>query len=218
VSDVRRNAHGVRQRYEAPTWEAVWTATYDDLMTERGPVSNDAGATGPGLTNREAIALLMEWRAIAKQLGVAFPVYHYLASPAYGYLAPGDAFRVDDALAELPYPSEVAPYVWGWTSELAAQLDAIDRSLGARRLMPRVDDYAKQADTVASDVASDGGKCKIALPGVPPDLWPDCKDVIPPPFRDPHLPKLPSITRGVRALVILLGIAWLAREILDGEK
>jgi len=206
----------VKARYEAPTWEQVWTQAHDDLMTERGPVSSTQGATGPALTNREAIALIVEWRAIAKQLGVPFAVWHYLAAPAYGYLAPGDAFRVDDALADQPYPSEVAPLVWAWTGDLAEQLDAADRSIGARRLLPDVDGYPRQADVIAAAIAADGGKCKIALPGVPPDLWPDCKDVVPPPFRDPLLPKNP-IPGVVRAIALVVGLIWIARDILDGE-
>lgn len=206
----------MKARYEGDTWRDAWAAVYNDQLTTRGAVSSSDGKTGPALTNREAVALLDEWRGIARQLGVSFSVAHYLASPAYGYLAPGDAFVVDDENAERAYSPEVAGLLWWWTGDLAEQLDAADKSAGARRLLPHLDAYTTAADDVQRDVAEDGGKCKIPLPGIPPDQWPDCPEKIPPPFDKAPVP-LPSLKGPIRALALLAGFFLLARDILGDE-
>lgn len=206
-----------RSMYSASSWASALESMHADALRRNGV----SASGGPWLTNLEVVAIVDELKRTARVLGTTFPHWEQWEAIAYGY--DGTDFHPDEMQQSMIFPDEYTGDLWAWMIDLASELDRRDTSDGARVLNPDATSWAKESMTARQAIADNGGECRVPLPGVPPEQWPKCKDVVdaikkklPPP--DEAMPVLKPI-RALKRLLPLIALGVAAAYLLnDGDK
>lgn len=201
--------------YSASSWATALQAMHADALRRNGV----SASGGPWLTNGEAVALIDEMRRTARALGTTFPQWEQWEGLAYGY--DGADLYPDDQQRTGIFPDEYTGDLWAWLIELAEAFDKLDTSGGARVFNPDAASWAAEGLAAKQEIAENGGECRVPLPGIPPDQWPKCKDVVDklkdklPPADDvaPILKPIAALKR-LPLLIALVAVVYLLN---DGE-
>jgi hypothetical protein len=147
-------------------------------IRQRVPGYSEAG---PPLSNAEAVALIREWHLVANTPQAAWA---HLAAVAYGWNGePSGSLRRDEAQARAPYPTDSAPDLWQWVSDIADDLDRDPSQPSARISVDRdtFTDAVFQAQVI-TDLKQDGIDAAFKIP------LPACKDKKTGKSRVPRIP------------------------------
>jgi len=144
--------------YTASTWPTL-------IQTTAAVAAKANGLEGkmPRLSNRDAIALLMAWRAAARPTPGATALWYQYAAAAYGWEAAGDALQVDDERAAQRYPTKFLPSLW---AQLADVANALEDTRTAKPELAPLDVWA-DPDTLGAintALAGDGMSATIKIP------------------------------------------------------
>lgn len=188
-----------RKLYSTSKWTSTVDAMRSDARARNGAYPD---VDVPRLTNVEAVALVEEMRLAARDVGVSVPGWEGLEAIAYYIGADGGAY-VDDIQRDGWYPEDHAESLWEYLASIAREMDAADKSGGARVLRPDRDVWPSAYQDVQKEK-----DCRVPIPGAPREHWPKCKDVVdaikkklPPPGQ---VAPIVPIIGGVKRLVPLV--------------
>lgn len=158
----------------ASTWKTLVSALAENQMRRQGVVDvvvdNDTKSI-PILTNREATAVIGEFRAAAQMTSEGWPLWYQFAAIAYDWDVKRDVLNAGVAHGEEEYPAEAARELWLAITGVAADLERERVTVPPRlELDPALHvDRAWQAD-VRKALRGDGGATSVRHPS------PFCRD------------------------------------------
>lgn len=113
----------------ASTWTTAFNAMYSSisLLGQRTTDSDGDGSTIPRITNREAMAIISEWRTLAPLANGVWPLWYQYAAQAYAW-DPSDpetahTLVATDKQADAIYPPDMGVELWRSLRQLAHALD-----------------------------------------------------------------------------------------------
>jgi hypothetical protein len=110
------------------------------------------GAIVPPLTNGDAVALVMAWHRVARDV---FPLWGQLAATAYGWTADNGMMDVSPRQRDAAYPPQIAFELWITLEKVADTLDDSTTGPGRIEFGETFDNVATQG-AVASELKNDG--------------------------------------------------------------
>lgn len=153
----------------ASTWASVWSSLWSQALARRGATHDSDGTVAPAMTNREALAIVMALRRMARATGAEFPLWYQFAAPAYAWTPGTDVLDATDRQADEEYPADAAVQLHLELQRLTAELD--DRAVKEPRL--EISDVFADGETqreVAAALRDDGARAEFKIP------LPACKD------------------------------------------
>ena len=140
----------------ASSWTNLFWSQWEAAKRGRGTASSPEGTAAPRVTNREAIALIVAWRALdgmSTPQGIAWPMWYQFAAAAYGWdPVKNDRLVKTSGQADKLYPIAVTAELWLALQRIAGSLD--DRG---------VSDARTDLDATAFDDGLVQGEVRAAL-------------------------------------------------------
>lgn len=175
------------------SYVSMWEKLQDAVINANGmdaltySIQPLTGSFAPRLTNAEAISIIGAWRRAAARSSAATWEWEGLASVAFGQLKPTERYDMTKAHARDDYPVGFVGVLWAVTARLANLLDATSTTVKPLALEHSWSSYeaaARDAWTVQK-TERDKGDRKCPVPGLPPEQWPNCRDLVDPILIDP---------------------------------
>lgn len=169
------------KRFSGSSWSTMFRGIQQDATAKRGRQTAPDGQDSPPLSNREAVALISAFRAIAIMTSVGFPLWSQLAAVAYDWDVRRNRFVTSVAQMNLIYPADIGAELWSNMATVIAALDA-ERSDVPARL--ELDDDTFQSVAFLGDVRTDitGARASAKFP------FPACRDKKTGKLRMPKVP------------------------------
>lgn len=200
------------------TWLNVMSSLWERSV--RGMVTDDEGVPAPRWTNREALAVVMALRKLAR---AAFPLWYQFAAVAYGWSPENDELTARGGQADIAYPPEISVLLNHEIARIAKELEAANTQAKPQLDLDDVFDDKSVIAAVRGALRQDGAEAAFKIP------LPACKDPVTGkptrPVKDPQTGKWTCpggavmiddpITAIIKALskvaipaALILGAAW----------
>lgn len=203
------------------TWPNVMASLWE--RAPRGLATDDGGVQAPIWTNREAVAVVMALRKLARS---SFPLWYQFAAVAYGWSPDTDQMTARGGQADKLYPTEIAAMLSSEIERIAAELE----TAAPRDPKLDLDDVFDDKTVIAAvrgALQQDGAEATFKIP------LPMCKDPVTgkpaKPVKDPATGKWTCpggavmiddpITAIIKALskvaipaALILGVAWVLSQ------
>jgi hypothetical protein len=114
----------------ASSWDNLFWSQWNAAKRARGTGNAPDGTLAPRMTNREAVATIVAWRALDAMStpgGQAWPLWYQFAAAAYGWdPVKSDRLNKSPAQADKLYPIALTSELWLALQRIAASLEARD--------------------------------------------------------------------------------------------
>lgn len=162
------SSFGLQTSYEADTWGEVWNAVWNAAQATTPAGEAPDGTIVPRLTNREAVAVVQAWRAVAPMASQDWKLWYQFMAVAYGWTPTNDTLNVSTQQAGELFPLAMSHELWVSLYNVARDLEATPRAAAVKPASVELDpdayfDLLVQGDLRTALIA-DGAKARVASP------------------------------------------------------